>query len=340
MARSTFERAVSSSQSRRARSRFRALALGFRRTPRGQHRRALGAAEAGQAHAVQRAGVASRPARDRDWPDGVVEAQAASFSRPTTPTTLPGRNSAMPSEPVEQLLLDGRAPRRLTGRSCSARWRTIRSTPGRSIFPPGRRIRATSSTKGRSRGERAPGIARRDRGRGRRNEHGARLDAGVHAPAHRLHEADDARRLRRARSRRGSTPIWRATLTPSFRACISCAARATSTKRGCRSLSPPTCATRLLRDRSDNRAASPRRRSSTWPQRRGRLCAARLWTRAVRSLSSRRSAGHADISVPPSLRNDGRPRSPRSRTGQRWRQARRRSTSRRGPLRIPRPMAR
>ena len=59
------------------------------------------------------------------------------------------------------------------------------------------------------------------------------------------------------------------TLMPNCRACMSCAARATSTRRGCRSSSPRTFAKRSLKVRSDSRDAFPRRRSSPWPRRRG-----------------------------------------------------------------------
>ena len=97
----------------------------------------------------------------------------------------------------------------------------------------------------------------------------ARLDRRLRAPAHRLHEAHDARRPRRADQGADRRLSRAATLMPNSRACISCAARATSTRRGCRSSSPRTFATRSLRDRSDSRDAFPRRRSSPWPRRRG-----------------------------------------------------------------------
>ena len=103
----------------------------------------------------------------------------------------------------------------------------------------------------------------------------ARLDSGAHAPAHRLHEADDAGRLRHSAqdadrrlsgersSRRAFTHAYRARPARHRRNAGADLCRRLPAQRVCseagRVTAPPLSS----------------RRSSTWPQRRGRLCAAR-----------------------------------------------------------------
>ena len=187
------------------------------------------------------------------------------------PTTSPGKNSAIPGDPVDNCFSMA-ALRGADGAFLIGEMAPHTFNAGQIYFPagtpdPDRRFRR----QGRSRGERAAGIVRGDRGA--------------------------------APGETAIAPGWTLVFTPQRIACMKLmtlavpAARAKARidahlardphaefsrmhivrsparhrrSRACRRSSPPTSARRSLRDRSDSRAASPRRRSWPLPRRRAR----------------------------------------------------------------------